>query len=80
MIDEDRLREVLAANVPRLRRQQRLSQQQLADAVGIHRVTLARIETRRVTPTADVLFALADELGVPADALRQVAEISAKSA
>ena len=80
MINEDRLREALAANVPRLRKSLGLSQQQLADAISVHRVTIARIETGRLNPGADMIFSLADALGVPTDALRQVAEISSKSA
>ena len=77
-IGETRLREALSANLPRLRKQQGLSQEALAKAVKVHRVTIARIETGRLTPSSDVLYSLADALGVETDQLRQVAEIPGK--
>ena len=79
VIDERLLRTAIAANVVRLRRAQNLSQAQLADRAGVSRVTMNRIEKSRGTPQTPVLFALADALGVPADSLRQVADV-AKSA
>ncbi|MFZ5832953.1 MAG: helix-turn-helix domain-containing protein [Planctomycetota bacterium] len=74
MIDQDILRKTMAANVVRLRRERGLSQEELAGRCGISRVYLARIETAKNTIGADVLYTLADVLGVPADTLRQVSE------
>ena len=74
VIAQDDLRTALATNVPRLRRQLGLTQAQLAERIGLHRVTITRIETGQLLPGADLLYSLADSLGVPTDALRQVGE------
>lgn len=72
MIGDKPLRDALSANLPRLRQDRGLSQQALADQVGIHRVTIAKIEGGTLTPGGDLLYSLADALGVPTDTLRQV--------
>ena len=41
-----------------------LSQQGLADKTGLHRVTIARIETGAVIPTLKTVITLAHVLGV----------------
>lgn len=73
MLDHEILRSTIAANICRLRRERGMSQQSVADAAGISRVTYNRIEKGHGIPGADVIFSLADVLGVPTDALRQVA-------
>jgi putative transcriptional regulator len=45
------------------------TQQQLADRIGVGRVTIARIESGSQTPSLDVALALARELGEPVEAL-----------
>lgn len=55
-------RRCVALNVLRLRQEQNLTQQQLADAAEIDRTTLARFETRYINLTLDTFFALADAL------------------
>ena len=81
MIDEESLRSAISANVVRLRKGIGWSQEELGARSGISRVFMSRIENGHSTPGADVLYALADALGVSTDALRQVAEkISQKSA
>jgi transcriptional regulator with XRE-family HTH domain len=75
VIDKKQLNQTIAANVTRLRRDKGLSQEKLAESVGVHRVTIARIETGRHTPEAELLFSLADVLQVPTDVLRQISEI-----
>jgi len=72
MIDADELRRNLGPNISRLRRDRDMSQQQLADLLGIHRVQVNRIENGHHVPNADLLFTIADAFGVPADTLRQV--------
>lgn len=79
MIDNDVLRATIAANVRRLREDRGKSQEELAETIGISRVHLNRVENARATPTADVLYAIADALSVPADALRQVGEGTEKN-
>lgn len=46
-----------------------LTQEQLAEASGVCRVTIARIETGAVSPKAETLKRLADALGVLVDDL-----------
>lgn len=46
-----------------------MTQEQLAEASGVHRVTIARIETGEVSPKAETLKRLADALGVLVDDL-----------
>jgi len=51
----------------RLRRTRRacdITQQALADRIGVAHSTIVRIEKGRIRPSADTLFALADALGV----------------
>ncbi len=80
MIDEKTFRRSVAANVVRLREAKGMSQGELAEALGISQVHLCRIEKEKASPSAELLFSLADALGVPADALRQISEkISAKA-
>ena len=74
MIDEQQLREALSANVARLRKEQGWSQKVLAARAGISRIQLSRIENSHHTPGADMLYSLADALGVSTDQLRQVSE------
>ena len=81
VIDEQQLRDALAANVARLRKERGWSQKNLAALAGISRIQLSRIENGHHTPGADVIYGLADAFGVTADQLRQVAEKNpAKSA
>lgn len=72
MIAQDDLRPILAANVTRLRRAKELTQVELAEKVGVSEVMINRIEKGKSTPGAELLFSLADILGVPADNLRQL--------
>jgi transcriptional regulator with XRE-family HTH domain len=51
------------------RRNAGLSQEQLAERIGVARSTVARIETGAATPTLDVGLAIARELRVPAEKL-----------
>jgi transcriptional regulator with XRE-family HTH domain len=46
-----------------------MTQEQLAAVTGVHRVTIARIETGEVSPKAETLKRLADALGVLVDDL-----------
>ncbi len=48
----------------RLRERRRLTQQQLAVRVGVHRVTVAKLETGALRPGVDVLEGLAKALNV----------------
>lgn len=77
MIDSTELRRTIGENVRRLRRDKGWTQTELAEKAGIRLVHVNRIETGKSSPSAEVLFALADSLGVGADSLRQVPVLSA---
>lgn len=53
-----------AATLKRLRERRGLTQQQLAERVGAHRVTIAKLETGALRPGVDVLEGLAKALKV----------------
>ena len=72
MIDGAEVRKAIGVNVRRLRKAKKLTQEQLAEKVGISPVHMNRIEQGHSSPSAEVLFAISDELGVEADKLRQV--------
>lgn len=55
--------------VAEARRRASLTQQQLAEKIGVGRVTITRIENDAQTPSLDVALALARELGEPVEAL-----------
>lgn len=75
VIDEQSLRETLGRRIGDLRRSKGLTQQDLADRIGLSLVNLNRIERGHATPRAHVLFSIADALGVSTDTLRVVSEI-----
>lgn len=74
MIDPDELREVLAANILRLRLDKGWSQKELATRLGVSFVTVNRLENGHASPSAELLYTLADVLGVTTDTFRQACE------
>ncbi|WP_456717037.1 helix-turn-helix domain-containing protein [Bradyrhizobium sp. USDA 4353] len=65
------IRDVLAANLKRLRRTKGVSQEELAHRADIDRTYISMVERRRNAASIDVLAALAAGLGVePADLLK----------
>jgi transcriptional regulator with XRE-family HTH domain len=61
----------MAAKLKRLRERRGLSQEQLAEAAGISRTYLARLETAKHDPTLSVIERLAKALKVkPAELLK----------
>jgi transcriptional regulator with XRE-family HTH domain len=74
MLDSTELRKHLAANISRLRAAAGWSQTKLAEQIGISQVFMSRVENGHASPSAEVLYAIADALGVSADALRQTAD------
>lgn len=77
MIDAADLRKALGQNVTRLRTERGWTQERLADLLDISRTQLNRIENGHHTPSTELLFSLADVLGVPTDALRQITAAAA---
>lgn len=72
VIENQKLRQALGANLRRLRKAAGVTQENLAEKIGISAVHLNRIEKGHSSPSAEVLFALADSLNVTADNLRQL--------
>ena len=66
------LREVLAKNMRRLRQEQELSQEALADAAGIDRTYVSALERCVYAATVDMLEKLAEVFGVdPTELLKR---------
>lgn len=71
---QERRRMSLGITVSRLRTSRRLTQAQLAAAVGISKRGVIRIEGGKTSLTVDVLGRLADALGVRPSELLRLAE------
>jgi DNA-binding XRE family transcriptional regulator len=56
------------------RRQLNITQDALARATGVHRITIWRIETGKVAPDAEIIVAIARNLGVPVMSLFDIHE------
>lgn len=59
-----RLRENLAGNVKRIRRDRKMSQDEFAALIGIHRTYQNHIEHAKRSPTIDVIERMMDALDV----------------
>ncbi len=57
--------EKIGKNICKIRKQQQLLQIDLAVTVGIDRAYLSEIENGRTNVSVNVLYAIADALGVP---------------
>ena len=68
--------EAFAANVKRLRIEQDLTQEKLAELSGLHMTDIARIETLRRDPGVKVVAKIAHGLQVPAGRLMEGVEHS----
>lgn len=67
LLIESKKREVSEGIINKLieiRKQKEMTQQQVADATGIKRANIARIEGKKNTPTLDVLIKYAECLGM----------------
>ena len=56
-------------NLARIRKARGMTQRKLSIKSGVHRVSIARYETGKVSPNIRVLERLANALGVPIDDL-----------
>lgn len=61
--------QAFAANVRRLRTEQGLTQERLAEQAGLHMTDIARIETQGRDPGVKVIAKVAYGLGVPTSEL-----------
>lgn len=70
IIDENHERgERLTVDLKALRKERGMTQEELANAVNIHRVTIAKYESGKVSPTLESAAKLAKALGVPIERL-----------
>jgi transcriptional regulator with XRE-family HTH domain len=60
------LRDRVGSNIQRLRREKRLSQEELADRAGIHQTYLSGVESGKRNPSVLVLDRISKALGVDA--------------
>lgn len=66
-----RLRDNLAANIKRIRRERELSQDDFAALVEVHGTYINHLEHSKRSPTIDVIERMADRLGIAATDLLQ---------
>ena len=64
-IKQTRKYELLGLNVAYYRRRNKLTQEQLAELVGIDRTHMGNIELARSGTSLDVIFRIADALEIP---------------
>jgi len=73
-IDEEFFRQIVCERIRALRRNAKLEQQNLADATGISKSTMCRIENGRKMPSAVQVARIAAALGVSNDVLLKETE------
>ncbi len=61
------MNEELDNNIAKLRSKQKLSQQELADAIGVSRKTISTVETGRFTPSVVIALKMARYFQVPVE-------------
>lgn len=61
------MNEELDNHIHKLRLQHKLSQQELADAIGVSRKTISTVETGRFTPSVVIALKIAAHFNVPVD-------------
>lgn len=59
----------LGLNISYYRREQNITQEALAEIVGISRLHLSRIENASVSASLSIIFAIADALQIPVKSL-----------
>ncbi|MAJ69868.1 MAG: transcriptional regulator [Alteromonadaceae bacterium TMED7] len=61
------MNEELDNHIHKLRQQHKLSQQELADAIGVSRKTISTVETGRFTPSVVIALKIAAHFNVPVE-------------
>ncbi|MCH8537987.1 MAG: helix-turn-helix transcriptional regulator [Alkalimonas sp.] len=63
------MNEELDNHIAKLRSKRKLSQQELADAIGVSRKTISTVETGRFTPSVVIALKLAKYFDLPVEAI-----------
>ncbi|MFZ8199169.1 helix-turn-helix transcriptional regulator [Alteromonas portus] len=61
------MNEDLDNHIHKLRLQHKISQQELADAIGVSRKTISTVETGRFTPSVVIALKIAEYFAVPVE-------------
>lgn len=61
------MNEDLDNHIHKLRLQHKISQQQLADAIGVSRKTISTVETGRFTPSVVIALKIANYFAIPVE-------------
>ena len=61
------MNEDLDNHIHKLRLQHKISQQELADAVGVSRKTISTVETGRFTPSVVIALKIAEYFAIPVE-------------
>ncbi|MCJ8292994.1 MAG: helix-turn-helix transcriptional regulator [Colwellia sp.] len=61
------MNEALDNHIAKLRSKQKISQQELADAIGVSRKTISTVETGRFTPSVVIALKMAQYFEVPVE-------------
>lgn len=72
--------QTLYNRIAELRAARNLSQQQLADAIGVSRKTISTVETSRFTPSVQIALQLARYFAVPVEQIFSLEPFSAMPA
>jgi transcriptional regulator with XRE-family HTH domain len=67
----EKAKSVFAGRLKELREKAGITQQELAEKAGVHKLTVAKLEQGIREPTWETALALADSLGVSCEVLRQ---------
>lgn len=62
-------------HIAKLRAQRKISQQQLADEIGVSRKTISTVETGRFTPSVVIALKLANYFDVPAERIFELRRV-----
>jgi putative transcriptional regulator len=65
---------MLDNNIAKLRGKRKISQQDLADGIGVSRKTISTVETGRFTPSVVIALKLADYFEVPVESIFNLEE------
>jgi putative transcriptional regulator len=62
-------------HIAKLRAQRKISQQQLADEIGVSRKTISTVETSRFTPSVVIALKLANYFSVPVERIFELRRV-----